>query len=146
MCFKVMSWFAQTHQCPGWQFNWQNFEPEFRPQFEPKFRPELCMQKYYKKCYKFQFIQVAFSKKDLGHKLGPKLGLKILSIELPPWAPIWPQRLFGYSRASGKKTSVNSLSACRRYFRLYPVPERVLCFREEISLVRKWYGRLKNLH
>ena len=27
---------------------------------------------------------MSFSKKHLGHKLGPKLGHKILSIELPP--------------------------------------------------------------
>ena len=59
------------------------------PQFVPC--PSLCpnspCKSTIKKCQKFQFMQVSFSKKDLGHELGHKLRHGIFAIESPPWPP-----------------------------------------------------------
>ena len=53
----------------------------------------------------WQFIHVSFSRNELGHKLGPKLGHKILSIELPPDTWFWKpdiRFLLAVERASQK--------------------------------------------
>ena len=68
----------------------------------PSFGPRLCQslgpnspcKVSIEKFHKFQFIQVSFSKKDLGHKFGSKLGHKICQLNCHPGALLKNAYLF----------------------------------------------------
>ena len=42
----------------------------FAPEFTPEVTPQLLYKELYKKCRKWQFMQVSFSKNELGRELG----------------------------------------------------------------------------